>query len=72
MAARLAAAQGDINTCARRGDFPFGEAKASGIGRAYALGSFADLRATVHPAGHVQRTGGVAEVRKHGLRRTPR
>ena len=54
VADRLAAAQVGINTCARRGDLPFGGTKASGLGRsggAYALDSYTDLRATVHPAG---------------------
>ncbi|OLT18577.1 hypothetical protein BJF79_48080 [Actinomadura sp. CNU-125] len=53
VAARLAAAQVGINTCARRGDLPFGGTKASGIGRsggAHALDSYTELRATVRPA----------------------
>ncbi|SEG86260.1 Acyl-CoA reductase [Thermomonospora echinospora] len=54
LAARLAAAQVGINTCARRGDLPFGGNKASGIGRSggtYALDSYTELRATVYPTG---------------------
>ena len=53
VAARLAAAQVGINTCARRADLPFGGTKASGIGRSggtYALDSYTELHATVHPA----------------------
>lgn len=53
IAARLAAAQVGINTCARRGDLLFGGTKAGGLGRSggtYALASYTKLRATVHPA----------------------
>jgi acyl-CoA reductase-like NAD-dependent aldehyde dehydrogenase len=53
IAARLAAAQVGINTCARRGDLPFGGTKASGLGRSggtYALDAYTELHATVHPA----------------------
>ncbi|MGW2307564.1 aldehyde dehydrogenase family protein [Actinomadura luteofluorescens] len=53
MAARLAAAQVGINTCARRADLPFGGTKASGLGRSggtHALDSYTDLHATVQPA----------------------